>query len=57
MRQDTFTLDEGTVTFQWPEKLSQASYEDLKDWLQIMGRKIERSVPKEHEEHQAETEE
>ena len=44
MRQDTFTLDEGTVSLNWPEKLSKASYDDLKDWLEIMARKLERAV-------------
>jgi hypothetical protein len=44
MRQDTFTLDEGAVSLQWPERLSKASYADLKDWLEIMSRKIERAV-------------
>jgi hypothetical protein len=46
MRQDTFTLDEGTVTIQWPEQLSKESFVDLKDWLAIMGRKIERAASK-----------
>lgn len=49
MRQDTFTLDEGIVTMQWPETLSQASFEDLRDWLEIMGRKIERAATKTNE--------
>jgi len=43
MQQDVFTLAEGPVTIQWPESLSLESYEDLRDWLDIMKRKIGRS--------------
>ncbi|HUO82597.1 MAG TPA: hypothetical protein VM616_07055 [Gammaproteobacteria bacterium] len=49
MRQDTFTLDEGTVTIEWPERLSKASFDDLRDWLTIMGRKIERAAARDDE--------
>lgn len=44
MRQDTFSLDEGLVVLQWPAQLSEASYEDLKDWMELQLRKIGRSV-------------
>lgn len=44
VRQDTFSLDEGQVVLQWPAQLSEASYEDLKDWLELQLRKIRRSV-------------
>jgi hypothetical protein len=44
MRQDVFTLSEGDVTIQWPEQLSQESFEDFADWLRILERKIKRSV-------------
>ena len=44
MKQDTFTLDEGTVTIQWPSRLSKASFDDLNDWLEIMTRKMKRAV-------------
>lgn len=44
VRQDTFSLDEGQVVLQWPAQLSEASYEDLKDWLELQLRKIKRSV-------------
>ena len=50
MKQDTFTLDEGNVTIQWPSKLSEASFEDLTDWLEIMARKMKRAVTKENDE-------
>lgn len=39
-----FSLAEGTVTVQWPVTLSPESYEDLGDWLDILKRKIGRSV-------------
>ena len=44
MRQDIFSLAEGTVSIQWPTPLSAESIEDLKDWLKIVERKIARSV-------------
>jgi len=46
--QDVFSLSEGPVTIQWPASLSPESYEDLAAWLDILKRKIGRSVqPKE----------
>ncbi len=45
-RQDVFSLTEGPVTIQWPASLSPESYEDLADWLDIVKRKIGRSVSK-----------
>jgi hypothetical protein len=44
VRQDTFSLDEGMVVLQWPAHLSKASFEDLKDWMELQLRKIGRSV-------------
>lgn len=44
MRQDVFSLAEGDVTIQWPASLSQESYVDLADWLDILKRKMARSV-------------
>jgi len=43
MREDVFSLSEGTVTFQWPVPLSDDSIQDLKDWFKILERKISRS--------------
>ena len=43
-KQDTFTLDEGTVVLQWPSKMSETSFEDFKDWVELQLRKIKRSV-------------
>lgn len=50
MKQDTFTLDEGNVTIQWPSQLSEASFADLSDWLEIMTRKMKRAVTNESDE-------
>lgn len=48
MRQEIFTVAEGDVTIQWPERLSADSLEDFKDWLHILERKITRSsLPRE----------
>ena len=46
MKQDVFSLDEGSVTVIWPSAISQESYEDVKDWFDILARKIGRSVVK-----------
>ena len=44
MKEDVFALTEGDVVLQWPELLSQESFEDLKAWADIVLRKIERQV-------------
>ena len=44
MNQDTFTLDEGKVVLQWPSRISPENYKDLKDWLDLMNRRIKRAV-------------
>lgn len=46
VRQDVFSLSEGPVTIQWPASLSADSYQDVADWLEIVKRKIGRSVVK-----------
>jgi hypothetical protein len=43
MQEDVFSLSEGKVVLQWPTPLSAASIQDLKDWLDLMQRKISRS--------------
>lgn len=43
MRQEIFTVSEGDVTIQWPERMSADSLQDFKDWLRILERKITRS--------------
>ena len=43
-KQDVFTLDEGEVVLLWPAELSEASFEDLSDWIALALRKIGRSL-------------
>ena len=45
-RLDTFAVEEGTLTLEWPDQLSEASRRDIDDWLTIMQRKIARAVIK-----------
>jgi hypothetical protein len=41
--QDVYTLgSEGRVLLQWPEKISQASYDELSDWIELQLKKIAR---------------
>ena len=41
--QDVYTLGgEGRVLLQWPEKISQASYDELSDWIELQLKKIAR---------------
>jgi hypothetical protein len=47
LRHDVFSLAEGPVTIQWPSTLSPESIQDLGDWLDLVKRKIQRSVTKE----------
>lgn len=42
MLQEVFNLDEGPVTLSFPSPLSQASYEDLKDQLELFLRRAQR---------------
>lgn len=44
MRRDTFSLDEGRVVLEWPEKMSAAGFEDFESWVQLQLRKIKRSI-------------
>jgi hypothetical protein len=44
VKQDIFTLEEGRIVLQWPERLSASSLEDFEDWWQLMLRKVRRSV-------------
>lgn len=43
-RRDVFSLDEGRVILEWPEKMSPESYEDFQSWIEIQLRKIKRSI-------------
>jgi hypothetical protein len=41
--QDVYTLgSEGKVLLQWPEKISQESYDELSDWIELQLKKIAR---------------
>lgn len=44
MKEDVFSLDEGSVVLTWPERISKTSAQDLKDWLALVARKIERAA-------------
>lgn len=45
LRRDVYTLsDGGEVTLSLPAVLSQRDYEDLQDWLDLMGRKAKRAI-------------
>lgn len=45
-KQDVFSLDEGQVVLQWPEGMSETSYADFKDWIDLQLRKIGRNLTK-----------
>jgi hypothetical protein len=44
MKEDVFNLDEGPVVVQYPDRMSEASYQDLEDYLQLVIRKAKRSI-------------
>ncbi len=44
MNNDVFTLSEGEVVLRWPKHMSPESYQDFKDWLELITRKVKRSV-------------
>lgn len=41
-RSETFDADEGEIKITWPANLSLQSVEDMKDWLELLKRRIER---------------
>jgi hypothetical protein len=43
-RNDVFSLPEGTVSLSWPKNLCEDSFEDLSSWMDLLKRKIERTV-------------
>ena len=43
MNEDVFSLAEGAMVLQWPERLSKVSAQDAQDWLDLIGRKIKRA--------------
>jgi len=42
--QATLPLEEGMVLLQWPESLSATSLEDIESWLELLKRRVRRSV-------------
>jgi len=44
MRQERFTLEAGEIVIQFPYSMTKEDYEDFTDWLQILQRKIKRTV-------------
>ena len=42
--QDVYGFSEGDVVLRWPERLSKASFEEVSDWLDLIKRKLERSI-------------
>jgi hypothetical protein len=53
-KEDVFTLDEGAVVLQYPERLSPESFDDFEAWLQLIIRKAKRSVVQTDEEEAGE---
>lgn len=49
IKEDVFTLEEGQVVLQWPERLSPESFEDFESWLKLVIRKAKRSVQRDGE--------
>ncbi len=47
VREDVCTLDEGQAILRWPGRLSNAGYQDFKDWLDLIARKAKRLIPNE----------
>jgi hypothetical protein len=43
-KEDVYTLDAGDAVLQWPEQLTTEEYEEINDWLDLMRRKLKRSV-------------
>lgn len=44
-RRDVFTIgDDGEVVVTLPTTMSQQTYDDLKDWLDLIGRKAQRKI-------------
>lgn len=45
----TLPLDEGVASLTWPKSLSQESFEDFQDWVELMLRRAKRSISNEKE--------
>ena len=44
MKEDVFNLEEGSVVVQYPERLTQDSFDDFQSYLQLVIRKAKRSI-------------
>jgi len=45
LRRDVFTIgDDGEVVVTLPSTMTQQTYDDLKDWLDLIGRKAQRKI-------------
>lgn len=44
IKQDVFALGDGPVVIHWPATLSQAGYDDVASWLDILRRKMKRTI-------------
>src|SRR5262249_24097365 len=44
IKQDVFTVQEGSVLLQWPASMSQDSVTDIEDWLKLIVRKAKRAA-------------
>jgi len=43
MNEEVFTLSEGVVVLRWPSQLSASSFDDFRDWLDLIKRKAARA--------------
>jgi len=43
-KEDVYTLSSGDAVLQWPERITQEEFDELGDWLDLMRRKLKRSV-------------
>ena len=44
IKEDVFNLEEGSVVVQYPERLTQESFDDFESYLQLVIRKAKRSI-------------
>jgi hypothetical protein len=51
IKEDVFNLEEGPVVVQYPERLTQESFEDFESYLQLVLRRAKRSVMKDDKEN------
>lgn len=43
-KEDVYTLDDGALIVQWPERIRGASASDIDTWLKLVGGKLKRAV-------------